>query len=130
MTNYIYSTATCSAFYCTYHKTNEKDLGRIAKKVEIKGGHGVATQKTCITPRGVVTAVNDEDMEFLLQNLSFQKHVKAGFLSYDKKEVAPEKKVKDMAQKDGSAPITPQDFVESDSSTSDIKVYKKKGAPE
>lgn len=130
MTNYVYSTATCSTFYCAYQKTNEKDLGRISKKVEIKGGHGVATQKTCITPRGVVTVVSDEDLDFLMQNKSFQRHIKAGFITVDKKEVAPEKKAKDMEDKDGSAPITPKDFVESDSSTSDTKIYKKKGAPE
>ena len=35
-----------------------------------------------------------------------------------------------MAQKDGSAPLTPADFATGENSSSDTKVYKKKGAPE
>ncbi len=128
--NYVYSTATCGTFYCFYKNNSEKDLGIVAHKVEIKGGHGVSTPKTCITPRGVVTIVSDEDMEFLLKNDSFLKHVKKGFISYDKKEVNPEKKAKDMAEKDGSAPLTPSDFATGENSSTETKVYKKKGAPE
>ena len=128
--NYVYSTATCGAFYCLYESGSEKDLGVVKHKVEIKGGHGVATPKTCITPRGVVTMVSDEDLEFLMKNDSFIKHMKAGFLTVDKKEVAPEKKAKDMAQKDGSAPLTPSDFATGENSSTETKVYKKKGAPE
>ena len=128
--NYVYSTATCGSIYCLYKEGTDKDLGVILHKVEIKGGHGVSTPKTCITPRGVVTMVSDEDLEFLMKNDSFIKHMKAGFLTVDKKEVSPEKKIKDMAQKDGSAPLTPADFATGENSSSDTKVYKKKGAPE
>ncbi len=74
--------------------------------------------------------VSDEDLEFLMKNDSFIKHMKAGFLTIDKKEVAPEKKAKDMAQKDGSAPLTPADFAAGENSSTETKVYKKKGAPE
>ena len=128
--NYVYSTATCSSLYCFHKKTSDKDLAVIEHQIEIKGGHGVATPKHCITPRGVVTPVSDSDLELLMQNDSFIKHMKAGFLTVDKKEVAPEKKIKDMAQKDGSAPLTPSDFVSGENSSSDTKVYKRKGAPE
>lgn len=131
MTYYIYSTATCGAFYTLYENNSSKDIavpkkanGRVLQ-VEIKGGHGVAT-KNLITPRGVVTQVSDEEFELLKQNASFQKHVQAGFLSFDKKEVAAEKKVADMADKDGSAPVTPQDFEDGENSSDGAKTYKKK----
>lgn len=131
MTYYIYSTATCGAFYTLYEVNNSKDIavpkkfnGKICQ-VEIKGGHGVAN-KNLVTPKGVVTQVTDEEFELLQQNASFQKHVQAGFISFDKKEVAPEKKAVDMEAKDGSAPITPKDFEEGENSSDLAKTYKKR----
>lgn len=131
MTYYIYSTATCGAWYTLYEENSSKDIAMPKKvngkicQVEIKGGHGVAT-KHLVTPRGVVTKVSDEEFELLQQNKSFQKHVQDGFLSFDKKEIAPEKKAADMADKDGSAPITPQDFEEGENSSDSAKTYKKR----
>jgi hypothetical protein len=132
MTYYVYSTATSSASYVVYVENSSKDLGVIKKDaqgkpllVTINGGHGVAN-KHMFTPKGVVTIVNDEQMELLLANDSFQRHIKAGFITYDKKHVEPEKKAENMAQKDGSAPLTPDDFKESESSSSDTKIYKTK----
>lgn len=132
--HYIYSTITCDTAYPLYVENNSKDLGIIKKRpdgtpmtVIIKGGHGVSN-KNMYTPRGVVTQVSDEEMELLEQNVNFQRHKKAGFITVDKKEVAPEKKVADMTQKDGSAPLTPKDFEEGENSTSDTKIYKKKGS--
>ena len=131
---YVYSTATCSGTYAVYEQNSSKDLGIIKKRpdgtkiaIVINGGHGVAN-KHFVTPRGVVTKVSDEDMEILLADQGFQRHMKAGFLSYEKKEVAPEKKAESMAQKDGSAPLTPADFEEGEASSKETKVYKKKGA--
>ena len=130
---YVYSTATSSIAYTQYIENSSKDLAVVKRKadgtkmvVTIKGGHGVAT-KHLFTPRGVVTEVTDEEMDLLLQDKNFQRHVKNGFMTYDKKEVKPEKKAAEMTQKDGSAPLTPQDFEESDSSSDEGKVYKKKG---
>jgi hypothetical protein len=94
-------------------------------KVTIQGGHGVS-DKHMFTPKGVVTKVSDRDLELLLENKSFQRHMDRGFITYDKKNVSAEKKAKDMAEKDGSSPLTPKDFVESENSTFDNKVYKKK----
>jgi hypothetical protein len=131
---YVYSTATCPIDYVVYRKNTSNDLGVIEKhpngkpmRVSIKGGHGLAN-KNIVTPRGVATQVSDEDMQLLLDDKLFQRHMKAGFMSYDKKNVDPEKKAASMEDKDGSAPLTPQDFEESDNSTNDNKIYKKKGA--
>lgn len=131
---YVYSTATCPIDYVVYVKNTSNDLGVVQKhpngkqmRVTIKGGHGVAN-KNLVTPRGVVTEVSDEDMQLLLEDKIFQRHMKAGFMSYDKKNVDPEKKAASMEDKDGSAPLTPKDFEESENSTSENKIYKKKGA--
>lgn len=136
MTYYVYSTATNSTNYVQYESNSSSDLGKIKKradgslvKIEIHGGHGVAN-KHFVTPRGVMTKVSDEDMEILLQDQAFLRHHKAGFITYEKKSVNPEKMAANMADKDGSAPITPKDFVETENSIADSKVYKKKGAPE
>lgn len=129
---YVYSTATCPINYSVYSKNSSNDLGVVQKRpngkpltVTINGGHGVAN-KHFVTPRGAVTQVSDEDMEILLNDKNFKRHVDAGFMSYEKKEVAPEKKAKDMADKDGSAPLTPKDFEEGENSSQETPVYKKK----
>ena len=123
---YVYSTITNSTFYTQYRKTNANALGVIEKKVLIKGGHGVAVPKTIMTPWGVPTEVSDADLEFLLQNEAFQRHMKAGFITVDKKEVKAEKKAVDMNLKDGSQPLTPKDFDKSQNSDENTKIYKTK----
>lgn len=130
---YVYSTATCSGCYPIYEETGNKDLSVIKKRPDgtpisilIHGGHGVA-DKFMYTPRGVATKVSDEDMEILLAHPMFLKHMKAGYMSYEKKNVDPEKKAASMKEKDGSYPLTPSDFEESENSTRDNKIYKKKG---
>ena len=130
---YVYSTATCPIAYAVYEDNKNTDLGVIKKrtdgspiKIIINGGHGVAN-KHFVTPKGVCTIVNDQDMEILLEDRLFKKHMNAGFMSYDKKEVSTEKKAANMARKDRSAPLTPDDFDEGEASSSETKVYKKKG---
>jgi len=132
MTYYVYSTATCSGTYICYEDNPKADIAVPKRwpngepmKVTIQGGHGVAN-KHFVTPKGVVTAVTDQEFEMLQQNPDFKRHVDAGFLSYDKKKVDPEKKAANMAPKDGSAPLTPKDFEESANSSSENKIYKKK----
>lgn len=133
---YVYSTSANNGTYCDYGPGNSDDKNRghhvARKKVTIRGGHGVAAQQKGAgyggihTPMGVMTEVNDEDMEFLLQNKSFQRHIAAGFITYDKKKVDPAKRAQDMAPKDGGAPVTPKDFEESENSSPDARIYKRK----
>jgi hypothetical protein len=132
MSFYVYSTATNSIIYAEYEKNASSDIAIFKKwpdgkpmKVVIHGGHGVAN-KHFLTPKGVVTQIQDHEMEYLLTNEAFIRHMDKGFMTYDKKKVDPAKKVKDMEDKDGSAPITPSDFIESENSTSTNKVYKMK----
>jgi hypothetical protein len=124
---YVYSTATCSTAYVKYKPTSANGGGAghnlVLKKVIINGGHGLNT-KHMITPKGIVTQVSDEDMEFLLQDQNFLRHVDAGFITYDKKKIDPEKKANNMADKDGSAPLTPADFEKGENDEGDLRVYK------
>lgn len=130
---YVYSTMTCDVEFRLYKQNSSKDLSQVEKdndgkpiKILIKGGNGVAN-KVLHTPKGVVTSVTDEEMEILKNNVSFQKKEKRGFLSYDRKEVKPEKKAKDMKAKDSSAPLTPEDFEKGENDAPGSTVYKKKG---
>jgi hypothetical protein len=121
---YVYSTATGAISYIEYEPDNDKSAGfaKVLKKVTIAGGHGVAT-KNLVTPKGVATRVSEEDLEFLLKNKSFQKHVKAGFMTHDKNKVDPEKKVANMSKADGCAPLTPNDFKPGQYSTPEARIY-------
>lgn len=129
--HYVYSTSTCSGTYCLYAPANSSGgHAIIKKKVTIQGGHKVATPYKGLnniavhTPNGVLTPVSDEDMEFLLQNKSFLRHVAAGHLSYDKKKVDTEVKVKNMTQEDASSPLTPAHFDKGENSNEDSPIYK------
>jgi hypothetical protein len=107
---YVYSTATCPCAYVEYEPSPATaNHAKVLKRVSINGGHGVAT-KNLITPKGVVTQVSDADLDFLLQNKAFQRHIARGFITYDKKKIDPEKRAAEMAKGDGSAPLTPNDF--------------------
>jgi len=113
---YVYSTITNGVAFCEYEDNASNELAITKRwpdgtpmKVIIEGGHGVSN-KHFFTPQGVCTKVSDRDMEILLKNDAFQGFMERGFITYDKKKVAPEKKARDMAPKDKSAPLTPADF--------------------
>jgi len=123
---FVYSTATCSGSYVKYAPDNGGNSGhaKVIKSVTINGGHGVAN-KALITPKGVVTEVTDEELEFLLADSAFQRHMKAGFMSVDNARIDPEKKAVNMAAGDNSAPLTPEDFKEG-SGDVEARMYKGK----
>ena len=131
--HYVYSTATCPISYVKYKSPPESEKldkrgasaghNQIIKKVTISGGHGVNT-KHLFTPMGVVTQVSDEDMEFLLENESFRRHVDAGYMTYDKRKSDPAKKAANMSEKDGSSPLTPKDFQKGENSDGDLRIYR------
>lgn len=124
---YVYSTATCAGTYIEYQPDTIKGHGHsiALRKVVINGGNGVATRHLT-TPKGAVTEVTDGELEFLLKNKSFQRHMKAGFISYDNTKVEPEKKAADMAEGDNSIPLTPKDFEEGENSSAEARIYKGK----
>lgn len=131
--HYVYSTATCPISYVQYAPSSDNESekrsrggqshNRVVRKVTIQGGHGVAN-KVLFTPKGVATQVSDEDFEFLMNNESFKTHMARGYMTIDKKKIEPEKKARNMADKDGSAPLTPKDFEKGENDTGDLRVYK------
>lgn len=134
MVFYVYSTATNSGTYVEYEENSSNELSIPKKwpngqpmKVTIRGGHGLA-DKYLFTPKGVVTQVSDEEMELLLRNPAFKRHIDRGFMTYDKKKIDPAKKAANMAQKDGSAPLTPADYIKSKSSEGNDHMYTPKNA--
>ncbi len=130
---YVYSTATCSSIFCDYAPSNDPRIdARIIKKVEIKGGHGLATPfknsnlHSVHTPKGVATFVSVEDLEFLKANDTFMEFHEAGFITWDAKEVKAEVRAEKMQDKDGSAPLTPKDFEAGENSDPEAPTLKRK----
>lgn len=78
----------------------------------INGGAGVINKKTMETPKGVITEITKEDLEFLKTQSLFNEKVANG--SYE--IVENEKKAKESSKKgkkDKGAQLTAKDFEES-----------------
>jgi hypothetical protein len=122
---FIYSTLTCDNIYAVYKNTDVKSNAIITHRILIKGGHGIAN-KQLITPYGVMTEINDSDMELLKKDYHFNKHIENGFIKVvRKKEYDVEKASKDLKEKDGSYPKTPKDFEKSNVDQEHV-IYKTK----
>lgn len=79
--------------------------------VVIKGGAGVINKKTMETPKGVITEINKEDLEFLKTQTLFNEKVKSG--SYEVVETEEKaKKASKKGKKDKGAQLTAKDFEE------------------
>lgn len=80
--------------------------------IVINGGAGVINKKTLETPKGVITEISKEDLDFLKTQSLFNEKVEAG--SYE--IVENEKKAKESSKKgkkDKGAQLTAKDFEES-----------------
>jgi hypothetical protein len=106
MTVHIYSTLTSSQDY-GFHKELPAGGVETVKVVHINGGHGL-TNIHGIMLQGTETVISDEDYELLKTNHTYQVHVKNGFITVNKK-MDIEKAISDLAQRDGSAPVTQED---------------------
>ncbi len=105
---YVYSTLTSDTKYRVWIESSN-DLPTFEHFILIKGGTGLAN-KDLITPYGVVTEVSDQDLALLEADETFQRHVEGGFIHVDRIKSDPEKIAADMAARDGSSPLVPQDF--------------------
>jgi hypothetical protein len=112
---HVYSTGTNSTLYREYENRGDgTKIPVVRKQLLIKGGAGLARKQGLLTPLGVKTEVSDSDMEWLNANRSFQRHVESGFIKVMKQNIDPEKAAADMASRDKSAPLVPQDFKDGD----------------
>lgn len=107
---FVVSTLATDVCYTGYTGGEGQSLPRVAVSVTIKGGAGVANRRTIITPRGVVTEVNEEQAKFLAQHPVFRRHMARGFLSETASKVDGDEAAADMTGRDESAPLVDQDI--------------------
>jgi hypothetical protein len=112
---YIFSTLTSDNLYVNHEPSgNDMPLPLNVDGTEgvlIRGGAGVADERI-ITPKGVATQVTEAQVEYLRANKVFQLHERNGFIVVSDKNEDVEKMAADMASRDGSAPLVPNDFPE------------------
>lgn len=118
---YVYSTLTAGHMYTNWHAPNDTTMVRVivGKPVFIRGGANLANVENArFAPKGVMTEVTDEQMEYLEQNSVFRKHKKDGLITTSSERMDAEDVAKgDMQAKDNSAPLTP-----------DSEIFKKANA--
>lgn len=105
---YVFSTLTNDQAYTNWNHGGN-DVAKRGKTVLIKGGANRA-DKNFLTPKGVVTKVTDEELEFLKGIRVFKIHVEKGFIKYEKAQKNVDKVSEDMSSKDASAPLKDGDF--------------------
>lgn len=112
MTYYVFSTLTAAQVY-TRTATGSNDMPKTIASVRIEGGSNVP-DKNLITPFGVMTEVDDDQMTVLRENKVFLLHEANGFIKVEKKAASPEKVAANMKTRDDSAPLVEQDFTDED----------------
>lgn len=106
---YVISRASQDIEYCGW-KTTKTGINEKSFSVVIKGGANIMNRDTMKTPKGVITEISQEELDFLNQNGAFLRHKKAGFMIVTKdRDEADDIKSK-AGKKDNSAQLTPQDF--------------------
>ena len=107
---HVYSKMSADVTYNDYIGGDDGTLHRVAHKVTIKGGAGVAN-KNIITPLGVHTEITEAEKDLLLKNGVFRKHMDGGFVTIEQSKEDPDHVATNMTQgPDPSAPLTPEDF--------------------
>lgn len=105
----VFSTMATDISYVEYRAGPQGGVPSIARSVTIKGGAHVPT-KHLVTPRGVVTKVSAEDLDFLVNNREFKLHLASGFMKFESRNVELEDAVADMNPKDSLRPLTAKDY--------------------
>lgn len=123
---YVFSTLSTPMAY-TKFSTGGNDLPRPERTVSIMGGANVA-DKNFVTPKGVMTAITEEEYEFLQHNNLFKKHVENGFIVVEKSEHKVDDVVADMVARSPDAPMVPDDYVAEDKAPPATKSAPKKQA--
>lgn len=103
---YVYSTLTSDQRYTNWRK-GANDLSEEIGSVFVKGGAGVANDRL-ITPRGVVTAITEDDLKLLEQNDDFKLHKQNGFVEVSKTLTDADEVAAEMGGFDLSTPLTSQ----------------------
>lgn len=109
---YVYSTLTNDQEYVRYAQSGN-DLPAVEASVRIKGGANVADGRL-MTPRGVVTEIDGDEKDIIVNNPVGKLHLQNGHLIISEALGDPEKAAADMTGRDESAPLVPQDFEDGD----------------
>lgn len=108
---WVASTLATDVAYTRFVRHEGNDMPEPEKRIVIKGGFAVAHPKTLVTPSGaILTEVSAEDVAFLMENKTFQKHQENGFVKVLTTNPNGEAVAADMATDDPSAPLTPNHF--------------------
>lgn len=108
---YILSSLTNDVKYCFWGKLGP-NVVKVNKEILIKGGANVADKKTLVTPSGVSTEVSREDLDLLMRNPSFKRHLERGFLRIVETEskYKAQDEAEKMEKKDKSAQLTKESY--------------------
>lgn len=106
---YIYSTLSNDQNF-TVWKFMEGDKARKQLPVKehvvlVHGKANIANKRNLITPKGVLTTVEDGDFKALEQNSAFKRFVDRGYISIESKQVDADKAATNMTKKDKSAAL-------------------------
>lgn len=87
------------------------EVPRIVSSVTIKGGADIANYKTLITPMGVKTLVDEDELNLLNANPVFKLHKEGGWVFAEKDQGAVDvdarvAEVLEVGKSDASAPLT------------------------
>lgn len=115
MPNYVYSTSSNDTIFVRYQKSQGGKPALAQAHVTIKGKANVAQGRVeFITKQGIRTEVSDEELSILNESSNFKKMCDAGFMRLEQRKANPEKVAQDMAARDRSAPLTPDNYSEDD----------------
>lgn len=114
-TFYIASTLATAVQYTGWSKSDDSaNIPQVEISVTIAGGAGVAN-KRIVTPRGVVTPVDEAQMQMLSEHEVFKRHKERGFVQIlDSKPADADEVAADMTGRDTSAPLVEEDFANKD----------------
>lgn len=109
MAKYIYSTLSADNDIVMHSKNADGNLIKKGK-VTLFGKANIANKKTLITPKGVMTPLDDKEYDLIKDNHSFKKWIEKGFITVESKTEDVEKVSKNMTSKDKSAQKIDSDY--------------------
>lgn len=112
---YVFSTLVSDQRYVDWSK-GASDLPIEGQSVFIKGGTGVANDRF-VTPLGVMTEIDADQLKLLEANEMFKLHKGNGYITIQEKSADPEKVAADMSRADPSSPKTPSSYVDAGDNT-------------
>ena len=128
MSKYLYSTLTSDQSFIVFGNLDKANVIPSAKRVILVSGKAnIMNKSNFVTPRGVVTVIEDADLELLKKLPSFNRFVDRGFIAVESKEAkSADDAAKNLTGKDKSAQKTPDDIKKSSVGSSKLSTNKNK----